>query len=46
MNLPAQFDHASFTAALGTFLSYGILLVVMTVVLFGLPYLAFLALGA
>ncbi|WP_336361217.1 MULTISPECIES: hypothetical protein [unclassified Haladaptatus] len=44
MNLPAQFDHDSFTAAIGAFLGYGVILAAMTLLLFAIPYLAFLAL--
>jgi hypothetical protein len=39
-----QFDDDSYLAAAGTFASYGLILAVMTAVLFGVPYAIFLAL--
>ena len=38
MNLPADFDHPSWLTALGTIVGYGLILVVMTVLLFLVPY--------
>lgn len=42
--LPGEFDHPSWLTAVGTFVGYGVILVVMTVVLFLIPYLIFMAL--
>ena len=36
-----QFKHESWMAVLATAVSYGMLLAVMTVLLFGVPYLIF-----
>lgn len=44
MNLD-RFEHDSFFTAAGTFVSYGLILVAMTLLLFVVPYLVFLALG-
>ena len=41
---PAQFTHPSWQTAVGTVAGYGIIIAVMTVVLFGLPWLFFSAL--
>ena len=41
----AAFDHPSFLTAASTVASYLLILTLMTVVLFALPYLAFLVLG-
>ncbi|WP_256504372.1 hypothetical protein [Halorussus salilacus] len=38
MNALADFDHPSWWTALGTFAGYGLILLVMTVVLFLVPY--------
>ncbi|MDL0123081.1 MULTISPECIES: hypothetical protein [Halobacterium] len=38
------FDHDAWRTALGTAVSYALVLVVLTAVLFGVPYLAFTAL--
>jgi hypothetical protein len=40
----AQFDHPSFVTAAATAGSYLLILAVMTLLLFGVPYLVFLAL--
>ncbi|MEZ3114435.1 hypothetical protein RYH80_00650 [Halobaculum sp. MBLA0147] len=40
----SEYDHESLRAALATFGGYGLILLVMTVLLFGLPYLVFSAL--
>jgi len=40
----SQFDHPAFTTALGTGLGYGLLLLVMFVLLFLVPYGIFVAL--
>ncbi|NHN47571.1 hypothetical protein G9464_08170 [Halostella sp. JP-L12] len=40
-----EFDHPAWHTAIGTGVGYGIILVAMTAVLFGLPYALFLALG-
>ncbi|WP_166035627.1 hypothetical protein [Halorussus pelagicus] len=45
MNLPADFEHPSWLTAFGTLAGYGAILLAMFVVLFLLPYAAFLALG-
>lgn len=42
--LPGRFGHESWLTALGTVFGYGVILVVMTLVLFALPYLLFLVL--
>lgn len=39
-----QFDHPAWLTALGTGIGYGLMLALLTVVLFGLPYLLFSAL--
>lgn len=44
MALPAQFDHPSFTTAFGTVFGYVLILVAMTILLFGVPYAVFLLL--
>ena len=36
-----QFNHDSFRAVVGTLVGYGLLLVVMAVLLFGIPYVIF-----
>jgi hypothetical protein len=41
MNLPADFDHPSWLTALGTLAGYGVILLVMTVLLFLIPYAIF-----
>ncbi|WP_266077282.1 hypothetical protein [Haladaptatus caseinilyticus] len=43
MNLPADFDHPAWLTAASTIASYLLILVVMTVLLFGVPYLIFSA---
>lgn len=40
-DIKARHDHPSFLTAAGTFAAYGLILAVMTVVLFGLPWLIF-----
>lgn len=45
MSTPAEFDHPSWLTALGTLVSYLLVLAVMTLVLFGVPYAVFLAFG-
>lgn len=40
-DLKEQHDHPSWFTAVGTFVAYGIILVAMTLVLFGLPWLIF-----
>jgi hypothetical protein len=42
--LPGGFDHPSWLTAVGTFVGYGAILLLMTVVLFLIPYLIFVAL--
>ena len=42
MTLASEFDHASWRAAAGTLFGYGLILVVMFVVLFVVPFLLFL----
>lgn len=41
MELPGQFDHPSFVTAIGTVTGYLLILLVMTVLLFGIPFAAF-----
>ena len=40
-DLKEEHDHPSWLTAAGTFVAYGLILGVMTLVLFGLPYLIF-----
>jgi hypothetical protein len=44
MNLPADLDHPAWLTAASTVGSYLLILVVMTALLFGVPYLLFLLL--
>ena len=39
-----RFDHPAWLTALGTFVAYGVILLVMTLLLFLLPYAMFVAL--
>ncbi|WP_202613781.1 hypothetical protein [Halostella pelagica] len=39
-----EFNHPAWMAALGTGVGYAIILVAMTAILFGLPYLLFVSL--
>lgn len=39
--LKDRFDHPSWFTAAGTFIAYGLILVAMTIVLFGLPLAIF-----
>lgn len=41
MTLPGQFDHPSFTTAFGTVFGYVLILAVMTLLLFLVPYAFF-----
>lgn len=41
MNLPGQFDHPSFSTAFGTIFGYLLILAVMTLLLFIVPYVFF-----
>ncbi|EMA38885.1 hypothetical protein [Halococcus hamelinensis] len=43
-SLPGRFDHPSWLTAVGTLVAYGIILLLLTVVLFVVPYLVFLVL--
>jgi hypothetical protein len=43
MSLTSEFDHESWRAAAGTLAGYGLILVVMFVLLFAVPFLLFLA---
>ena len=43
-SLPGRFDHPSWLTAVGTLVAYGLILVLLTVVLFAIPYLIFLVL--
>lgn len=48
MDLPARFaeyEHPTWLTAVATALSYGLILVAMTVVLFVVPYLVFMQFG-
>ncbi len=40
-DLKAEFDHDAWFTAAGTFVAYGLILVAMTLLLFGVPYLLF-----
>jgi len=42
-NLPGGVDHPSWLTVAGTFLGYAAILVLLTVVLFVIPFLVFLA---
>lgn len=44
MNLPADYDHPAWLTAASTVGSYLLILVAMTVLLFGVPYVIFTAL--
>jgi hypothetical protein len=45
MNLPIErFDHPVWVTSLATAIGYGIILTVMTVLLFAIPYLVFMQL--
>lgn len=41
MDLPGEFDHPSWLTAFGTVSGYLAILTVMTLLLFGIPYLFF-----
>lgn len=41
MELPGEFDHPALRTAIGTIFSYGLILVVMTLLLFVVPFLLF-----
>jgi hypothetical protein len=41
MALPAQFDHPSWLTAVSTVVGYLVILTVMTLLLFGVPYAVF-----
>lgn len=43
MSTLSQFDHPSWKTAAGTLVSYLVVLVTMTVLFFGVPYLVFTA---
>lgn len=43
-SLPGRFDHPSWLTAAGTLVAYGLILLLLTVVLFAIPYLIFLVL--
>lgn len=45
VDAPDEFDHPAWRTAVGTGVGYGIILVAMTALLFGLPYLLFTVLG-
>ncbi|CQH52097.1 uncharacterized protein HHUB_1806 [Halobacterium hubeiense] len=40
----SEFEHPSWVTALATFASYGLVLLAMTILLFGVPYAVFTAL--
>ncbi len=40
-DLTDEYDHPAWFTAIGTFLAYGVILVVMAAVLFGIPWLIF-----
>jgi hypothetical protein len=42
MEPPGQLDHPALWTAIGTIFSYGLILVVMTLLIFVIPYLIFL----
>jgi len=39
--LKAEYDHPAWVTAVGTVLAYGVVLVVMALLLFGIPWLIF-----
>ncbi len=39
--IKAEYDHPAWFTAVGTFLAYGVVLVGMALVLFGIPWLIF-----
>jgi len=41
MELPAPFDHPAFSTAVGTVVGYGVILAVMTTLLFLVPFFFF-----
>ena len=41
MALPGQFEHPAWKTAIGTFVTYAVIVAIMTVLLFGIPYLLF-----
>lgn len=41
MALPNKLTHPAFLTGLGTVVGYGIILAVLTIIAFGLPYLVF-----
>jgi len=43
MELPGKFDHPALLTAFGTIISYGLILLVMTLLIFVVPYLVFAA---
>lgn len=45
IDVPGGFDHPSWVTAVATAVGYGVLLVVVLVLLFVVPTLAFVALG-
>ena len=45
VSLPEPFDHPSWLTAVWTFVSYGVVLFVLFLVLFVVPYLVVLAIG-
>jgi hypothetical protein len=44
MQVPGQFDHPAWKTAISTVVTYSIILLIMTALLFGVPYLFFSAL--
>lgn len=44
LDLPGGRDHPSWLTAISTFVAYGVVIAIVAVLLFGLPYLAFSAL--
>jgi hypothetical protein len=41
MNLPAPFDHPAFSTVVGTLVGYGVILAIMTTLLFLIPFVFF-----
>jgi hypothetical protein len=46
IDLPGDFDHPSWTAAATTVVGYGVIILLMTILLFAVPTLVFRAFGA
>lgn len=43
LDLPGGYDHPSWLTAVGTVVGYGVIMAVLTVLLFAVPWLVFVA---